>query len=166
MTDQYAIYNSACRGYSRRNMASQEGIMVVESCEHTGHGDPLLKVIQDSRFFVSYNNGNDPTHPSTFENLYEKVGDPVIIDTVEKWNMAYQFGNTFCDGPMPPGKQERRGETTEWIAQGKYDIMWRVRKVKEFRIPYATRAAEMSINIRPRVGRIKKTAAINYIKNL
>ena len=88
-----------------------------------------------------------------FEDIYEKVGNPIKIDTIDKWKLYFENNYKYCDDienkPNNPIDNFRC-----MISNGGYDILWKVKKIKQITLekknlsslPYRSRISKISID--------------------
>jgi len=88
-----------------------------------------------------------------FEDIYEKVGNPIKIDTIDKWKLYFENNYKYCDDIE--NKPNNPIDNFRYMIDNRgYDILWKVKKIKQIilekknlnSLPYRSRISKVSID--------------------
>jgi len=116
-----------------------------------GGNDKDYNTIKKCKYFIPYKSkkifGSDGF---IFENIYEIIGEPIKINTIEKWGETFINENNYYDNIIGKPK-ECINKVKSMLNEGRYDILWNVKKIKNFTIK---RNKLSSININSKLSKI------------
>ena len=112
----------------RYDMLLNENKMVI------GGDKKDFEVLKKCKYFIPYKSKKlFGTEGEVFEDIYEIDGEPIKVDTVDKWKLCFNNGNRYYDD-IPNKPSECIEHFKEFIrVKGNMDIVWFVKKVKSFR---------------------------------
>ena len=132
----------------RYELLKKDNIMII------GGSQNEFNLISNSKYFLPYKSQKIfGSNGLIFEDIYEKVGNPIKIDTIDKWKLYFENDYKYCDDienkPNNPIDNFRC-----MISNGGYDILWKVKKIKQITLekknlsslPYRSRISKISID--------------------
>ena len=95
-----------------------------------GGNDDDYNLIKNCDYFIPYKSKKMfKENGLVYENIYKKIGDPIKINTIEKWNLEFDNGNNYYDN-IEGSPKSGLNQYKRLLENNSYDIVWHVKKVK------------------------------------
>ena len=95
-----------------------------------GGNDDDYNLIKNCDYFIPYKSKKMfKENGLVYENIYKKIGDPIKIDTIEKWNVEFNNGNNYYD-IIEGSPKSGLNQYMRLLESNSYDIVWHIEKVK------------------------------------
>ena len=126
-----------------------------------GGNDNEYNLVTNCDYFIPYKSKKIfKENGLVFENIYKKIGNPIKIDTIEKWNVEFNNGNNYYD-IIEGSPKSGLNQYMRLLESNNYDIVWHVEKVKTITLlqkdykylPYLKRLSKISEN-NPHINRL------------
>ena len=126
-----------------------------------GGNDDDYNLIKNCDYFIPYKSKKMfKENGLVYENIYKKIGVPIKIDSVEKWNLEFDNGNNYYD-TIEGSPKSGLNQYKRLLENNSYDIVWHVKKVKTITLlkkdykslPHLKRLAKVSEN-NPHINRL------------
>ena len=112
----------------RHNMLVNENKMVI------GGNLNEFNLVKKTQYFIPYKSKKIFNKDGQiFEDIYEKISEPIKVDSINKWLLAFNNGINYYDNVKDKPIEPLEG-FKNLINNGNYDIVWYVRKIKKIKL--------------------------------